>query len=481
MANKVRVTIEEDIEQPLIDAKVAGQKYGMKSVKTKTEGLATFVLGHKDVWKLLRYDVEALVLKGGLRTLFNKGTICTISANFFKHMFKYPVFAGVFWLVAAFLVTDGFPVDPKWASDLVDNITRVTPFILGLYLSLAVGRWWALRNNALGAILNATSNINLLFGCLAPDEKYEESRNMIYRWSQAGVHLVVKAARDIDDIGNLVVEGYLTREEAQHIKVVPKFQRAMVVWAWIARAARETQARGIITGPFLAQLMNHTTKARDGIQTIHTYLDTQLPFAYVHLITLMVSLTNYATAFKCGILLGTKYAEAVEAKEKVDRLLMFNEVLFVLITPLVYDGLLSISYMIHDPFGEDMLDFPVTAYLASVVDNCSSLQHAQESYPGAFKPKQKQEPVKPVAPSPAPDVLPTPARNQRARATVGTFTSSKPKRMSSPGAGLDASTPLSPLRSAGLPPPKPRQQSKGGPRAPNAPPVNLHSGRPESR
>ena len=27
-----------------------------------------------------------------------------------------------------------------------------------------------------------------------------------------------------------------------------------------------------------------------------------------------------------------------------------------------YDGLLSIAYMIHDPFGNDMLDFPITAY-----------------------------------------------------------------------------------------------------------------------
>ena len=34
----------------------------------------------------------------------------------------------------------------------------------------------------------------------------------------------------------------------------------------------------------------------------------------------------------------------------------------VIVIPFVYDGLLAISYMIHDPFGEDMLDFPITAY-----------------------------------------------------------------------------------------------------------------------
>lgn len=56
-------------------------------------------------------------------------------------------------------VTEGFPVDPSSSVELVDNITKVTPFVLGMYLSLSVGRWWALRANALGAILDATSNV----------------------------------------------------------------------------------------------------------------------------------------------------------------------------------------------------------------------------------------------------------------------------------------------------------------------------------
>merc|ERR1719408_834064 len=93
-------------------------------------------------------------------------------------------------------------------------------------------------------------------------------------------------------------------------------------------------------------------------------------------------------AFKCGIILGSEYAKAVVNEVKVDRLLIFNECFFVIIIPLVYDGLLSISYMIHDPFGSDILDFPVTAYLASVVDNCSAVQYAQQVYPGAFFPEK---------------------------------------------------------------------------------------------
>ena len=51
------------------------------------------------------------------------------------------------------------------------------------------------------------------------------------------------------------------------------------------------------------------TLSRNSIQTIHTYFDTQLPYAYVHLITLMVSLSNLATAMKCGVVMANAWAD----------------------------------------------------------------------------------------------------------------------------------------------------------------------------
>ena len=43
------------------------------------------------------------------------------------------------------------------------------------------------------------------------------------------------------------------------------------------------------------------------MQTIHTYFDTQLPYAYVHLIAFMVALTNLATAMRCGVVLANAF------------------------------------------------------------------------------------------------------------------------------------------------------------------------------
>lgn len=39
-----------------------------------------------------------------------------------------------------------------------------------------------------------------------------------------------------------------------------------------------------------------------------------------------------------------------------------------------------------------MLDFPITAYTATIVDNCAAFQHASEGFPGCFQKKEEPKP-----------------------------------------------------------------------------------------
>jgi hypothetical protein len=60
---------------------------------------------------------------------------------------------------------------------------------------------------------------------------------------------------------------------------------------------------------------------------------------------------------------------------------IMSDIVYLVLVPFSYQGLLSISYIIHDPFGDDMLDFPVMAYTEYVKDTCSALDLAQKSCP----------------------------------------------------------------------------------------------------
>ena len=68
------------------------------------------------------------------------------------------------------------------------------------------------------------------------------------------------------------------------------------------------------------------------------YLHTQLPYAYVHLITLLVNLNNVIVSVKCGLIFG-------KARAENDIQEMINQSAMVLLVPILYHGLLSISYV----------------------------------------------------------------------------------------------------------------------------------------
>merc|ERR1719235_1145872 len=86
-----------------------------------------------------------------------------------------------------------------------------------------------------------------------------------------------------------------------------------------------------------------------------------------------------------------------------------RELFLLIVVPVLYQGLLSISYMIHDPFGEDMLDFPVAAYTEYVSQSCAAVITAQRSFPESVLAQvrkvaqAKQEPPKPAKKEPEPN------------------------------------------------------------------------------
>merc|ERR1740133_434649 len=62
-----------------------------------------------------------------------------------------------------------------------------------------------------------------------------------------------------------------------------------------------------------------------------------------------------------------------------------NQVLFLLVVPSLYQGLLGISHVIHDPFGEDLLDFPVMAFQEYMNESSVTMSGAGMKCPALAK------------------------------------------------------------------------------------------------
>merc|ERR1712216_518982 len=204
---------------------------------------------------------------------------------------------------------------------LAANINGLVPFVLALYVSLVLSRWWALRVQALGVLFNSVSNTVMVVSCCLSDVKYRPVREQIVRFGVASILLVMKAARGDNDIETLVDQGLLTPAEVSHLSNIMPYQRATTMWVWVLRVCEAAFTLAKCPPPRFNMVLGKAMQARDGVQTIQTYLDTQLPFTYVHLITLLVNIQNLVMAAKCGAIAVVAYTNG-DNQKMISQILM---------------------------------------------------------------------------------------------------------------------------------------------------------------
>jgi predicted membrane chloride channel (bestrophin family) len=231
-----------------------------------------------------------------------------------------------------------------------------------------------MRVSALGSMLHATVNTAVLVTTSMHENKWEPVRNKIIKMAMASIMLVVQAARQDLDLEKLVNDKIIDEEERAVLERIRPFQRATTMWVWILRVCEKAFAQAKLPPPRYNMVLSKATQVRDGIQTIHTYLDTPLPFAYVHLVCLLVNLQNLVFAAKGGTVAAVAYANN-------DNQSICVQVLMVLIVCVIYQGLLCISYIVSDPFGDDLLDFPVVAYTEYLSWSFASIDRAVADCP----------------------------------------------------------------------------------------------------
>lgn len=213
------------------------------------------------------------------------------------------------------------------------------------------------------------SNICTCCGlCFRERDETHLARRQVLRHALASVALVIAAARDEQVLSDLLARGLLKAPEVEFLERLPPFQRATACLLWILRLAEEVVASDKIG--WERELEVDCKRAQSGLQMIHFYLNTQLPFAYVHLVTLLVNLNCNVAAVTtgwCAMTAGGVFAGVVCVVK-----------LLIVIT--LYQGLLSIGYLVHDPFGSDLFVSPLVAYTDYVAETCMAAIVAQQYF-----------------------------------------------------------------------------------------------------
>merc|ERR1719215_2516930 len=238
-------------------------------------------------------------------------------------------------------------------------------------------------------------------------EQWKPCLHQVAKWTMASVDLLVEAGRNKEagkeaskerfvelcnkGLEDLFDRGLLTKEEIEVMKGVMPIHRSAMLWVWICRLATKALETNGTPPPRTSAIANNCIKARDGVYNMGDYLETPLPFAYVHLITLLVTLQNLVVALKSGVVCAQQFGSWGGT------LVIMQEMFMTIVVCTIYQGLLQISYTVINPFGDDMMDFPVRSYMAKYAQATDALLRAQAECP-AWSPSHLAE-LLPKAPA----------------------------------------------------------------------------------
>lgn len=247
-------------------------------------------------------------------------------------------------------------------------------FMLGLFMSNCVRRWWAcvvgvcdylMCIRKLGWLCNtngvparqrdAIQRLGMLAACVLENE-------VVGYWSTCAEDEERKwtATRN-----HCTAEKYATEAEMELLAKADPELRSELVWSWIGNHLRLD-----VPPPTLTLFKKTATDAICCIKKIKSYVSFQLPFMYSHILALLVHLNNVLMAVASGVMMaglvgaaaaGLGYGGGVRSwtafYTAVQGIIM--ALLALVVQPLVYIAFLHISAHLCDPFTHPRYGLPM--------------------------------------------------------------------------------------------------------------------------
>jgi len=347
------------------------------------------VLGHDKEHQIVRYDMNALADLRALGQPWSRGSIFQ-SPRIWWQILVYILVALAVAAAFFFLIPDPAKIDYTSAKGLSGYFNMILPFLFGIYLNNIFSRWWAMRTQGIGMINNSVNNLCVILSSQCRGSRFVETQHTMLRYGLLSHELTFRIARRTDsDLSDLVSSGALTKEENDVLKDLAG-GKAQAVWVWIQMLWDNLFKNGYIPSQVHMVVLGHIANGRQAAKLIRTHLNTQMPFAYTHLMACLVHINLFVLALQAGIVISKcigKLQNRAGGKEVADvqaEVLLITQFLYLTLIPLIYLGFLEFSNEIADPFGCDSNDFPRPALHHVMQDENESFFKMAEVMPAAI-------------------------------------------------------------------------------------------------
>jgi len=237
--------------------------------------------------------------------------------------------------------------------------SSVVSFLLGMFQTLTFNRWWSAREKIGAVIFKSTDFAMQFLSYLKPTPENDHVRVSIVRYLNLAHVLVYKQVNNDHSLGDVIQRKLITPAEAEILSHSPN--KPFAVYSWISRIISEciTSNPPKIPAAALSVLHGSLSSLVQGTSDLIMFITTQIPYSYVHLLTLITKIHLIFVMFYSAGILQTGINSHSWA-----RIIFAYALIFA--NQIIYEGLLQIHDVLVNPCGEDIHDFPKRVYQQQV-------------------------------------------------------------------------------------------------------------------
>jgi len=275
-------------------------------------------------------------------------------------------------------------------NDIVKTVAVSIAFLLGLFLSSCINRWW----DTVTSLEKLFGTIKRLIMTAINLELPAASREVLARRcvlstyllqvEQSEHHAKLAGSQTDEDVQahwakfmkDWLKCGMLTQYEYNMFEQVLPQQRSFFAWSLISKelllqrhnlvpneATGQAEAMDCMAYDRLCDLVQDGVSNVSAVRTAAAF---QMPYIYVHLLAFMIHFVNMLTAVGTGVQMGLILAVAKKENTAVDGNRLVNILIFLVVQAFIYQAFLTIGAA---------LSFPITgaAYRVPLREMCHKL------------------------------------------------------------------------------------------------------------
>jgi len=344
------------------------------------------IVRRRNTHQIVGYSVDALISFGFLTN--TKGTLCRTRFLWIQTLIIFAVMSLIFILGIETKVFHGMSTTALY--HLIVFMNGLCTFLLSLFISLSLSRWWSLRYDCVGDLFKSIAETAMLASSyLSNTEEKIRVRDQLVRYGILSFSLLFEDGRG--SVSNscylrLKQQGICTVQEEKILRHIAV--KAEVPNIWAMQLITRSIENGILPSAIRYDLHSRCLRQRSAVINALTYVQTPLPLMYVHLITTLVKITIFFWACYTGIMCAQAFDENTIGTEPADLWTLIPLQIFV---PTVFQSALELHRKLQNPFLANSMGFPEDTLIDALTRECHDIQTALSLELGGIE-VRKEEP-----------------------------------------------------------------------------------------